>query len=60
MQFQQDWAKNKRITALLIFCLKTEKFRLTELYGAPPEGSTNFFVAALHAVCQWKAIDELS
>ena len=57
MQFQQDWAKNKRITALLIFCLKTEKFRLTELYGAPPEGSTFFFIATPHAVRQWRAVD---
>ena len=23
MQFQQDWPKDKKITALLIFCLKT-------------------------------------
>ena len=23
MQFQQDWPKDKQITALLIFCLKT-------------------------------------
>ena len=42
VQFQQDWPKDKKITALLIFWLKTEKFRLTELYGAPPEGSTIF------------------
>ena len=57
MQFQQDWPKDKKITAISIFWLKTEKFRSTELYGAPLEGSTIFFVAALHAVCQWKAID---
>ena len=29
-------------TALLIFCLKTGKFRSTELYDAPLEGSTIF------------------
>ena len=40
MQFQQDWPRDKKITALLIFCRKTEKFRSTELYGAPLEGST--------------------
>ena len=57
MQFQQDWAKNKRITALLIFCLKTEKFRLTELYGAPLEGSSFFFIATPHAVRLWRAVD---
>ena len=42
MQFQQDWPKDKKITALLIFWRKTEKFRSTELYGAPLEGSTIF------------------
>ena len=40
MQFQQDWPKDKNLTGLLIFCLKTEKIRSTELYGAPLEGST--------------------
>ena len=25
MQFQQDWPKDKKITALLIFCLTTSK-----------------------------------
>ena len=42
MQFQQDWPKDKKITALLIFRLKTEKFRSTELYRAPLETSTIF------------------
>ena len=42
MQFQQDWPKDGKITALLIFCRKTEKFLSTELYGAPLEGSTIF------------------
>ena len=32
--------QNIKNTALLIFCRKTEKFRSTELYGAPLEGST--------------------
>ena len=52
MEFQQDCPKDKKITALLIFCLKTylENFRSTELYGAALEGSTIFFVAALWAV----------
>ena len=40
MQFQQDWPKEK-ITALLIFLHENlEKFRSTELYGAPLQGST--------------------
>ena len=42
MQFQHDWQKDKKITALLIFWLKTEKFRSTQHYGAPLEGLTNF------------------
>ena len=41
MQFQQDWPKDKKITALEMFWLKTEKFRSTELY-APRERSTIF------------------
>ena len=42
MEFQQDCPKDEKITALLIFCLKTEKFRSTEVYGAALEGSTIF------------------
>ena len=42
MQFQQDWPKDKKITALSIFWRKTEKFRSTEHYGAALEGSTIF------------------
>ena len=42
MQFQLDWPKDKKITALLIFFQKTEKFRWTEHYGAALEGSTIF------------------
>ena len=42
MQFQQDWPKDKNITVLLIFSLKTEKFRSTELYDAPLKGLTIF------------------
>ena len=42
MEFQQDCPKDKKFTALLIFWLKTEKFRSTELYGAALEGSTIF------------------
>ena len=42
MQFQQDWPKEKKTTALSIFWRKTEKFRSTEHYGAPLVGSTFF------------------
>ena len=38
MQFQHDWPKVKKLTALLIFWPeKLEKFRSTELYNAPLE-----------------------
>ena len=60
MQFQQDWPEDKKITGLSIFWRKTEKFRSTEHYGAPLEGSAIFFVATLWAVRQWKAVDYLS
>ena len=43
MQFQHDWPKDKKITALLIFWPENlEKYRSTEHYGAPLEGSTFF------------------
>ena len=43
MQFQQDCPKDKKITALSIFWRKTwKKFRSTEHYGAPLEGSKIF------------------
>ena len=42
MQFQQDWPKDNKITALSIFSRKTEKFRSTGHYGAALEGSTIF------------------
>ena len=43
MQFQHDWPKDKNITTPLIFLAENlEKFRSTELNGAPLEGSTIF------------------
>ena len=42
MQFQQDWPKDKKITALSMFWRKTENFRSNEHYGASLEGSTVF------------------
>ena len=47
MEFKKDWPKDKKMTALLIFWLKTEKFRSTELYGAALEGSTKFSLSQL-------------
>ena len=42
MQFQQDWPKDEKITALLKFPENLEKFHSTELYDVPLEGSTIF------------------
>ena len=43
MEFQDDWPKDEKITALLIFLAENlENFRSAELYGAPLEGSTKF------------------
>ena len=42
MQFQQDWPKDKKITALYFLAENLEKFRSTELYGAALQGSTIF------------------
>ena len=43
MQFQQDWPKDKKITALLIFLDENlEKFCSTGHYGAALEGSEIF------------------
>ena len=42
MQFQQDWPKDKKITAFKFLPENLEKFRSTELYHAPLDGSTNF------------------
>ena len=42
MEFQQDWPKDKKVTALSIFRQKTEKSASTEHYGAPLEGSKIF------------------
>ena len=43
MQFQQDWPKDKKITALSIFLTENlENFRSTKHYGTALEGSTIF------------------
>ena len=43
MQFQHDWPKVKKITAILIFLPENlEKYHSTELYDAPLEGLTIF------------------
>ena len=42
MQFQHDWPKDKKITALKIFGRKLGKFRSTELYHGPLEESIIF------------------
>ena len=49
MQFQHDWPKDRKITALLLFLReKLEKYRSTELYDAPLEGSTIFDLGSLN------------
>ena len=57
MQFQQEWPKVKKITALSIFWRKTENSLNLALWCASRRDRQFFFVAALHAVCPWKAID---
>ena len=42
MQFQQDWPKDKKYSSLNFLQENLEKFRSSELYGAPLEGSTIF------------------
>ena len=42
MQFQQDWPKDKKLQLLLFLPENLEKYRSTELYDAPLEGSTIF------------------
>ena len=43
MQFQQDWPKDKKNYSSSNFLAENlEKFRSTELYGAPLEGLTIF------------------
>ena len=42
MQFQQDWPKDKKLQLLIFLPENLEKYRSTELYGAPLEGSTIF------------------
>ena len=46
MQFQKDWPKDEKITALKFLLENLEKFRWTELYDASLEGLTIFFIAA--------------
>ena len=42
MEFQQDWPKDKNYSSFNFLAENLEKIRLTELYGAALEGSTNF------------------
>ena len=57
MEFQLDWQKDKNYSAFNFLAENLEKFRSTELYGAPLEDRQFFKIAAPHVVCQWKAID---
>ena len=42
MQFQHDWPKVKKLQLFNFLPENLEKFCYTELYDAPPEGSTIF------------------
>ena len=42
MQFQQDWPKDKKYSYFNFLAENLEKFRSTEHYGAPLQGSTIF------------------
>ena len=42
MESQQGWPEDKKITALFFWPENLEKYRSTEHYGAPLEGSTIF------------------
>ena len=42
MQFQHDWPKDKKLQLLIFLPENLEKYRSTELYDAPLEGSTIF------------------
>ena len=61
MQFQQNWPKRKKITALLIFWPENlEKYRSTEHYGASLEGSTIFLCRSSLGSTAMEAVDYLS
>ena len=58
MQFQHDWQKDKKITSLLTFWPEhLEKYRSTEHYGAPLEGSTIFLCRSSTCRMSKEAID---
>ena len=42
MHFQHDWPKDKKLQLLLFLPENLEKYRSTEHYGAPLEGSRIF------------------
>ena len=42
MQFQRDWLKDKKKSSFNFLAENLQKFRSTEHYGAPLEGSTIF------------------
>ena len=48
MQFQQDWQKDKKLQLFKFLQENLEKFRSTELYYAPLEGSKVWATRAMH------------
>ena len=49
MQFQHDWPKDKKLQLLIFLPENLEKYRLTELYDAPLEGSTIFLYRSFNS-----------
>ena len=56
-KFGLPFEKAKNYSSFNFLADNLEKFRSTELYGAALEGRQIFFVAALCAVRQWKAVN---
>ena len=58
MEFQQNCPKDKKNYSSFNFLAENlEKYPSTELYGAALGDRQIFFVAALWAVRQWKAVN---
>ena len=53
MQFQQDWPKDKKYSSLNFLQENLEKFRSTELYDVPLEGSKVRATRAKHGYHSW-------
>ena len=59
MQFQYDWPKDKKLQLLIFLPENLEKYRSSELYDTPLEGSTIFLYRS-YPRRTWIALDLLS